>query len=333
VLGASALAPLAAQAASPGRVQIEVAVEDASSMAKAQEWQQLFSELGVSQLRIRTSTGADQVGIERSNSKRATTYRVTGKLTSRGSLELPGGRFSLADRAGLKRWIDELAEGGVEAVTQPRAQFGLLPTEAAQVERDFARPVTFSTRGISLGRLVEGAARQIKCTMNPDDVPARARELAIEDELVGLATGTALAFALDQAGLAMTPSPARGKSVSLEIGPRVPVRAAWPIGRAPTKPPADLFPELFEQINAEITDTSVADVLEAVGGRLKRPVLLDRRALRSRKVDITQVTASLPARRMSYSMVLSKVLRVARLSYEVRLDDAGQPFLWIKSTK
>ena len=36
---------------------------------------------------------------------------------------------------------------------------------------------------------------------------------------------------------------------------------------------------------------------------------------------------------MSYSQVLRKILSQAKLRYELRVDDADKPFLWITTVK
>ena len=51
------------------------------------------------------------------------------------------------------------------------------------------------------------------------------------------------------------------------------------------------------------------------------------------KKDIDKIMADVPSKRMSYSQILGKVLLPARMKFELRADDAGQPFIWITSLK
>ena len=44
-------------------------------------------------------------------------------------------------------------------------------------------------------------------------------------------------------------------------------------------------------------------------------------------------TVSHPQHRTSYSIALRKMLFQAGLKFEVRVDEAGKPFLWVSSVK
>ena len=61
--------------------------------------------------------------------------------------------------------------------------------------------------------------------------------------------------------------------------------------------------------------------------------MFDRNAMALHQADPTTVTADVPGKRMSYSQVLRKILSQAKLKYELRVDDAERPFLWITTTK
>jgi hypothetical protein len=83
----------------------------------------------------------------------------------------------------------------------------------------------------------------------------------------------------------------------------------------------------------EIDGVSVAETVTSVAPRFDVPILYDRLALEIHGIDPAKVQASLPAKRTSYSLLLQKVLFQARLKYELRVDDAGKPFIWITTVK
>jgi hypothetical protein len=108
---------------------------------------------------------------------------------------------------------------------------------------------------------------------------------------------------------------------------------AWPIGWK-TKTGADKpLAELFEFLNVEIKETSVAEAIAAIQARVKAPFLFDTAALARHGIDPAAVQADVPEKRMTYSQILGKVLMQARLKYELRVDDADKPFLWITTVK
>jgi hypothetical protein len=109
--------------------------------------------------------------------------------------------------------------------------------------------------------------------------------------------------------------------------------AVWPVGLPADSRRRELLPILFEFLNVEIDGVSVGETVESIAGRMGVPVVYDRLALSHFEVDPAEVAASMPAKRTSYSLLLQKVLFQARLKYELRVDDAGNPFVWITTIK
>ena len=86
--------------------------------------------------------------------------------------------------------------------------------------------------------------------------------------------------------------------------------------------------ELLDQFVIE-----ARECLEAIGKRVKTPVLLDRKALSKHNIDPKKASVSLPNKRTTYSLALRKLLFQAKQKFEVRYDDAGTPFLWVTTNK
>ena len=67
--------------------------------------------------------------------------------------------------------------------------------------------------------------------------------------------------------------------------------------------------------------------------RLKVPLVYDLNAMAMHGIDPAEVEAKVPAKKMTYSQILAKVLLQAKLQYELRVDEADKPFLWITTVK
>ena len=174
----------------------------------------------------------------------------------------------------------------------------------------------------------------LKYSLELDDAARRELEgVNVADELEGLSSGTALAAILRPAGLVLLPERPRGGQIQYRIGKAEKGRESWPVGWKPKDPPVKHLPELLEFLNVEIHETTVADALAAIQGRLKAPFLFDRNAMALHGIDPATVQAEVPEKRMTYSQILGKVLMQARLKFELRLDEADKPFLWITSVK
>ena len=138
------LAPQSVSAAPT--IQLTVVIEQGAPATAAQQWGRLFSEAGLRNVSIRSARPGARIEKKASGQGDFATYRVTGAIGRGGTLELPGGRFRLGDRAGIKRWAANIAQsggGGGEA----KGAFGLTATELVAVEDALKLPITFKTKG------------------------------------------------------------------------------------------------------------------------------------------------------------------------------------------
>ena len=249
-------------------------------------------------------------------------------------LHLPGGRFKTTDRAKLRQWLDRLRDGGAEGVTHERSAFGLLPSELQEVTDDLKRPVLSSTQDAAAASVVRQIAGTLGYPLQADAAAGRAlKDIRIEDELRGMSAGTALAAVLRPAGLGLVPErPGRG-TLQYRIAKVGRGTTAWPVGWEPRQPTTKLLPKLYEFLNVEITGIPVSEALTAVAARIEAPMLFDRNAMALHGVDPSQVPAELPSKRISYSQTLRRLLAAAKLRYEVRVDEAERPFMWVTTVK
>ncbi len=316
-----------------GRVQLELVGDAQGSALAFQQWLQTLSRAGVKNVRIRSAKVADRVGIDVRGTKENRLYVVTGIVKSSDELLLPAGRFRRRDAGRLARWLEELAKYGPEDQRPPRAAFGLTREEFERIQKELARAVDFSTRGMPRGEAVEKIRRRLSLPLKLD--PKLAKVLAqdkVGEELSGVSCGTALAYVLRPMGLCLVPRQLDRGTVC-EVIKAQPKLEVWPVGWKPEKPRPKVLPALFEFHNVNIQDVSTATALEAIGRRLKVPVLIDHNALARHGIDPEKAMVSHPRSRTTYSLVLRKILFQAGLKYELRVDEAGKPFLWISTVK
>lgn len=314
-----------------------VLLADGGAGQQAQDWYKLLSELQVDSLQIRSNAGGEKVEIVKSGSGTAINYRVTGVLVGRNEIALPGGRFKLTDRARLSDWLKTLrTEGADRALGAPRPPFNI-PAEMLKPLRDeFARPIDFDTLDLPLEQFLDKLGRSLQTPLIADfnTAPIIKRvENKVRDNLRGLATGAALAAALRPAGLVLVPRLSLQKRVELGVAVASQSTEIWPIGWAPPpeRPEAQLLPALHEVREVELDEVPVMDLVAIVAERLKTPVLMDHNGIARQGLKPAEVSVSLKPSRLSYSVVLGRMLVKAKLKYEIRIDDAGKPFIWIMS--
>jgi hypothetical protein len=326
----------AGAASAQARVELELVTEEGAPATIAHQWGSALSDLRLGNLRIRAARPGDQVGIQQRGSGDTATYLVTGALTARNTLRLPGAEFRLGDKAGLSAWIAKLKEGGETRLNEQEVVFGMTPTQLVAVHEALKVPVAFATKGqrsfdvlkrisatLRLSFLADAEARQ---AMGGDD--------PVLDELQGLSAGTAIAAVLRPLGLVMVPQKQSGGEVRLWITDVRRSKESWPVGWPSESSPRETLPELFTFAkNVAIQDTPLDVALEAIGQRVKAPMLFDHNSLARQQIDPATVNVTLDDGRTYYQRIIGRLLNQAGLTSELRVDDAGTPFLWISTLR
>jgi len=321
---------MAAEQKRPARISIELFTDQGFGVDAAQRWYQVFTELGVDNLRIRGAEPGDEIGIHEVPKRDAPTYQVTGRITASNALELPGGKFTLRDSSRLKVWLKNLADQGIDGVTGKPARFGFSEVQFAEVQEDLKRPVGFATVDLPADEAVAKIATGLRHAV--EIAPAARVALAkrqVAENLSELSAGTALAMILRPAGLVFAPERLEGKVLHYRVALPAAGHDTWPVGWASDKPDRDLVPDLFKFVHVEIDETPVAEATEPIQQRLEIPFFWDHYALEAQASNPAQTLVKLPTKKLHYGLILSKILSQAKLQKELRVDEAGKPFLWI----
>ncbi len=321
------------QAADPP-VSLELAVEPGFEVDGQQRWMTFLGGLGFSSLRMRGARESDEPVIENRGSDDAPRYVVTGVLTADNRLALPGVTIRHGQRKELTEWLEKLRRGGGEAVTTATGVFGLTTKQLVTLHDALKKPVPGTTKGKTLPDIVEQLQRSIAVAVEIDSNarPALSSENVVLDELQGLSCGTALAAAGRPYGLTVTPIGQGTRTVGVQLTRAGKPEESWPIGTSPKQSPAELAPNLFKFVNVEINDEPLNKALEAIRERVQLPVLFDHNALARHEVDLSTLV-NLPGKRTFYKKIIDQLLFQVQLRSELRVDEAGKPFLWITSTK
>lgn len=326
---------IASSTASAAMVEFELVTQPGSPALTAQQWNAALTELGVARLQIRSGRADDKIEIVSRQGRDGITYLVRGALTPRGELLVPGGRFGLNDRGRLAAWLTRLKNEGPPARPGEERPLGLPAELFGKVQADLRRPLDLPTRDVPRGQVLTGIGERLKLPLTGAALasPGLLPDEPVQDELLGLTYGTALACVLRPAGLAFEPRRTPAGKVEYAVVRLAEAEHPWPVGTESSDSPKDLVPELFEFLNAEIDGVSLAEVLDVLGPRLKVPLLLDHWALGQEEIDPDAIEVSYPSRRTFYSHVLRSVLSRAKLKHQLRVDEAGRPFIWITTVR
>jgi hypothetical protein len=148
-------------------------------------------------------------------------------------------------------------------------------------------------------------------------------------ELKGVSAGTALACALRTRGLVLAPRAGRDREPEYVVLRAAENQEAWPVGWPLKKPERNVVPGMFDLVSVELDDIPLSQLLDVLGERLKLPMLFDQAAMARQKIDPAKVRVSLPSKETAYAIVLNKTLAHGKLKYNLRMDEADRPILWI----
>lgn len=320
----------AVSSAAEGRVELEVAMDRGFPPSESHGWAKLLAEVGFERVQIRAARATDKVELVKRGTEAAPVYHVTGTLTARGTLRVPGATFSANDARRIKEWLEKLSSQGPPTEGDEKTVFGLTAKQFSTLNQDLARQVSIATKDQRIDDVVNKLASGLAHTLVIDAAAATALAGGeiVYDDLRGLSHGTAIAAALRPAGLVLVPRVSGGR-VELLVTSGRGAKQLWPIGWESDKADGKLVPALAEQVNAEIEETPLGEVMETIAERLKTKVLYDHNALAQLDVDLDKTTVKLAPARLGYASVVRKLLYPARLKFEVRVDEAGKPFLWV----
>jgi hypothetical protein len=321
--------PLQSYAA--GTVELDLVSQRGFPFELTHQWIKVFKDLGIQNVRIRAGQPGDESTITVRGSEKEPVYAVTGILAANGTLHMGGKQFKVENPRQIGDWIKELTEHGPGGAKKEKpAPFGLSLEQFSEVRKDLARKVGFSTKDKPLGEVVARIAAPLshRLTIDGSATKALAGGEVVLDELSDVSSGTALAAALRPAGVILLPRK-QGGGIELIATSSTGAKELWPIGWTSETAPGKLLPKLVEATNVEIEETPLAETLTIVAKRLETPVLFDHNNIARKDIDIAKVNASLPAERLTYSNVLRKLLYQGQLKYELRVDEADKPLLWI----
>jgi hypothetical protein len=321
----------AAHAATKGQVELEILGDTQLGAGMAfQEWSRALAAAGIEHVTLRGGNDGDKTGIETGGTEKLPVYKVTALLLPGDVLAVPGAKFRRSDCKQLKAWLDDLAKRGPPDKREKVSAFGLTGSQLAKVNADLGKPVGFTTKGMTRADAVQKITGQLGLSLTIDGKLTDGDD-KIEEELSTLSCGTALACILRPIGFCMVPHES-GETLAYTVKKAELDKEVWPIGWPAENGPR-VLPGIYELHNVNISNVAAEKVLAAIGKQLGVPILDDHNAMARHGIELDKTSLSHPQAKTSYSIALRKMLGKAGLKFELRVDEAGKPFLWVSTMK
>jgi hypothetical protein len=316
--------PAAGQAAEPW-VSLEVAAESGTPSATMAAWAELLEATGFDHVRIRGIRNGDRPSLQVRAEGGRQRYALVGVLDRRERLLLPEAAFERGDRSKLTAYRAQLASG--QPLNEPPGPLGLAASHFARLYAELSpRLGAAGSAPAAPLEVVEAALAELAAApaWSPGARAALQQAAPLEVDLSGLSRGSAAAYALREAGLALAPLPPRsaGAGAALAVVPAAEAAHAWPVGWRSAATPKTLAPQMFRVTTIEIAGYTLAQTMTALGPHLGVPLLVDRPQLARLQIVPTKATVDV---KKAFDQALAR----AHLASELRVDERGTPFLWI----
>ena len=307
-------------------IELEVATQPGISLTAPQHWSSLLGQMNLARVRLRGIQAGDTPRIEKVEFPGGDRYRILAILNSREQLVFPERRFSAGDRKSLQDYLRKLP---TEAKSEPLGRFDLTEKQFTNVFAALSQPVDYSTEGESLLKLLARMESSLTIPVKWQPGTRTRSPVALTSELQSLSSGTALAISLRAGGMSFRPALSDGEQLHLVIEVYRRDREVWPVGWKSEASPRQIAPQLYKARTIEIGRNTLTQALDALHPRLKVPVILDQWILDQRRIDPDQITVVQRRRKTYLKGVVDRLLSQARLAGDLRVDEQGEPFLWV----
>ncbi|MEM7812759.1 MAG: hypothetical protein AAF532_14885 [Planctomycetota bacterium] len=303
----------------------------------SQQWARRIGRFGHA-VQVRGAIPGDELIATEKVRGRLRDVKVVGQIARDGRLVFPGEVFTPTDLGPLSEWLNDLQTYGAQGAPDGQARWGL---NAMQFEGLSAA----MTAVVDLD-LLEQTPRDAVAAVAPPSYAVRytidAEKLldrldvappdaasSVAADVRGLARGTTLAVVLNRVGLGFRPERTPEGVVELVVEPLDDLETPWPVGGTlEGTRRADAAPAMFTQFDGGFDDT-FARFARLVTRTSGIPLLADHAGIAADGIDLADVRVTIPPRRTSLSLMLRSATLPHRLTREIRVDEAGNPFVWV----
>lgn len=329
------LIPGIANAQDRNFVELEILGDAGTMLESGQKWLEKLSEVGADSVRMNQAGDNARPDVKKTKTSSGASWKITGVISSRGRLLLPGGRYTLRDTDKIKDYIESIRADGAEVALAEKMAFGLTAEQLVALHSDLSPAFETATLGKTPAEILTSVRSTCKTTIVLDESArgALSGDYTLEDELKGLSQGTVLAAALRPLGLVAAPHREQGKPTEIVITDTRRVEEHWPIGWPLQTRPSKSVPKLYERIPVNIKNYTLKATLEAIQKSVEVPFVFDRNSMARTGIDLEEIRVSLEADKLAYQLILDRIVAQARprVSFDVRVDESGKPFLWFSS--
>ncbi len=315
-------------------VDVEVLLPKLDTSLNAQTWGPVFEKLGVT-VQFRQAILDDKPAVTERVRGSYRLVKAVGEMDLNGTLKFPGKSFKLSDAAALTEWINELKTYGAQGSPVGKPLWGLNQEDFDSLFKDLGAPIAADVEEqelrAALQKLGLPARYPVRLQASAEAWLQNAGGRPLRQEVRGFSSGTGLAIVLADYGLGFRPQRTPQATLELAVEPLQDMSHAWPIGwELEAKPPLnEQAPQLFNLITAGFENLPLQDVLDAAEQASQTPIIIDYEQCAAREIDPRTARVNFPQKKTAWAMLIRSVAGQARLTREVKTDEAGRIFVFV----
>ncbi len=305
---------------------------------QAQMWRPIFEKMGVD-VQIRTGNINDKPEIKEDKVGAFRRVTVIGELDRQGRILFADRIFTREQSANLAKYLEDLKTFGHQGNPAGQPLWGLNAEQFSEFYKSFSEKVEKPAKDQTLTEAMQDLAI-------PEEYPVRMSREANEwlesefpnepvfrQSLDSFSRGTALAMLLNDYGLGFKPVRTPAGQIEIAIEPLQKTTQVWPVGWQLKDSRQKTAPALFTLVPIDLENVALTDVLNAVSVKSKLPVRYDHYRIEAHNLDMSKMMVNYRPRQTSYSLLLRGITNPNLLEYDLKIDELGQPFIWISTLK
>jgi len=318
-------------------VTVHIATVQLQSALKSQEWGRIFQKIGYT-VRIRRAASNDKPETTERILGRSRSVTAVGLLDRTGTVEFAGGRkFRAVDDVRLKKWLDNLKKYGAQGAPEGQPLWGLNAQQFAKVynalSAELKEEVHEQDLQLAMIKLEPVPDHSLRLATEAKDwLALQPKSPLVKQKVKGMSRGSALAIILRDHRLGFYPTRTTTGAVDLVVKPLKPDDDAWPVGWDLNRPRTKTAPLLFKLFPVNVKDIRITDLMDIVTEKTKVPILFDHDTISSAKIDLAELTVTIPERKATLFRAVQTATARNRLSQVLQIDELGKPFLYVTTS-
>ncbi len=316
-------------------VDVTILTPSFGGALESQRWAKALSDLGID-VRFRQAIAGDKPEVSEKTRGTLRTVTLVGALGSKGTLEFPDRGFGLDEANAFAEWVDELKTYGAQGAPEGQPLWGLSRLQFNELFEALSEPATEEVEDLplkeALSKLPLPAGHSLVLQSSAEAYLAKHPPGVVKNRLEGFSGGTALAIALQEAGLGFRPLRNPAGQIQLVVQPLDDISDPWPVGWPIDNPinQSDYAPAMFKFVEIGFDEVSLQDVLDAAAAAIEVPIIVNEYKTQQAKVDLETHLVSYRPQKTTWSLMINSCIRQAGLVKEVRTDEAGRAFVAIE---